>query len=47
MKFEAPENFKFYCEVCDRGFKVEEKYKAHCDSHKTVRDLVKLINLLY
>jgi hypothetical protein len=31
-----PENNKFNCEVCDRGFKDEEKYQEHCATHETV-----------
>lgn len=34
-KRDLPENNKFYCEACDRGFKTEEKYKEHCDTHQT------------
>ncbi len=35
-KRDLPENNKFYCEVCDRGYKNEEKYKEHNDSHVQV-----------
>ena len=34
---ESSDNDKFYCESCDRGFKVEDKYKEHCMTHRTVR----------
>ena len=34
-KRDLPENNKFYCEVCDRGFKLEEKYNEHLDTHET------------
>jgi len=34
-KRELPENNAFYCEVCDRGFKTEEKYDEHCGTHVT------------
>ena len=33
----SPEQDEFYCESCDRGFKIEEKYKEHCMTHKTVQ----------
>lgn len=34
-KRDLPENNQFFCEVCDRGFKTEDKYTEHCQSHKT------------
>jgi hypothetical protein len=37
-KRDLPENNKFYCEVCDRGFKTEDKYDEHCATHETVRN---------
>lgn len=39
-KRDLPENNKFYCEVCDRGFKTDEKYVEHCATHKTVIHLL-------
>ena len=36
-KNDLPENNKYYCESCDRGFKFEDKYAEHCLTHKTVR----------
>ncbi len=38
-KRDLPENNQFYCEVCDRGFKTDEKYAEHCATHKTVFSL--------
>lgn len=35
-KRELPENNNFFCEVCDRGFKTDEKYQEHCATHRTV-----------
>lgn len=35
-KRDLPENNKYYCEVCDRGFKIEEKYNEHLATHETV-----------
>ncbi|XP_076435394.1 FMR1-interacting protein NUFIP1-like [Babylonia areolata] len=32
-KRDLPENNKFHCEVCDRGFKTEEKYEEHLSQH--------------
>ncbi|XP_060069431.1 FMR1-interacting protein NUFIP1-like [Ylistrum balloti] len=32
-KRELPENNKFSCDICERGFKTEEKYKEHTDGH--------------
>ncbi|XP_033761201.1 nuclear fragile X mental retardation-interacting protein 1-like [Pecten maximus] len=32
-KRELPENNKFSCDICERGFKTEEKYKEHADGH--------------
>ncbi|OWF47893.1 nuclear fragile X mental retardation-interacting protein 1-like [Mizuhopecten yessoensis] len=32
-KRELPENNKFSCDICERGFKTEEKYKEHVDGH--------------
>ncbi|CAF0840331.1 unnamed protein product [Brachionus calyciflorus] len=34
-KRDLPENNKFYCEVCDRGFKTDEKYQEHLSTHIT------------
>ena len=36
-KRELPENNKFSCEVCDRGYKTEEKYLEHKAGHEKVR----------
>ena len=36
-KRDLPENNKFYCEVCDRGFKDEPKYNEHVATHQTVK----------
>lgn len=33
-KRDLPENNKFYCETCDRGYKDEDKYKLHLDTHE-------------
>lgn len=33
-KRDLPENNKYYCDVCDRGYKDEDKYKLHCDQHE-------------
>ncbi len=39
----SPEQDKFYCESCERGFKVEEKYNEHCQTHKTVNFIMFII----
>lgn len=36
-KRDLPENNRFYCEVCDRGFKTDEKYQEHLGTHTTVK----------
>jgi len=33
-KRELPENNKFYCEACDRGFKCDDKFKEHLATHR-------------
>ncbi|XP_053404461.1 FMR1-interacting protein NUFIP1-like [Mercenaria mercenaria] len=33
-KRDLPENNKYYCDSCDRGYKDEDKYKLHCDQHE-------------
>jgi hypothetical protein len=32
-KRDLPENNKYFCEVCDRGFKSDDKYQEHCATH--------------
>ena len=31
---DLPENNKFVCETCDRGFKTAEKHQEHIDGHQ-------------
>ncbi|XP_013401264.1 nuclear fragile X mental retardation-interacting protein 1 [Lingula anatina] len=33
-KRDLPENNKFYCDACDRGFKTDDKFKEHVDGHQ-------------
>ncbi|XP_060551200.1 FMR1-interacting protein NUFIP1-like [Ruditapes philippinarum] len=33
-KRDLPENNRFYCDSCDRGYKDEDKYKLHLDQHQ-------------
>jgi len=33
---EKPENYTFFCDRCDRGFKTEEKYNEHTAQHEKV-----------
>ena len=33
---DLPENNKYFCETCEKGFNTEEKYKVHTDSHEVV-----------
>lgn len=35
-KRDLPENNAFHCEVCDRGFKTEEKLQEHVNEHEHV-----------
>ena len=35
-KRDLPENNAFHCEVCDRGFKTEEKFQEHFNEHEHV-----------
>lgn len=35
-KRDLPENNVYFCDICDRGFKTEEKYKEHVDGHVKV-----------
>ena len=35
-KRDLPENNAFHCEVCDRGFKTEEKFQEHVSQHEHV-----------
>lgn len=42
-KRDLPENNMFLCEVCDRGFKTEDRYKEHISLHEQVRELFDLI----
>ena len=35
-KRDLPENNKFYCDICDRGFKTEEKHQEHVNGHQQV-----------
>lgn len=37
-KRDLPENCAFYCDVCDRGFKTEEKLKEHTDGHEKCKE---------
>ena len=36
-KRDLPEWNVHFCEICDRGFKTEEKFKEHTDEHTKVR----------
>ena len=36
-KRELPENNKFYCDTCDRGYKDEDKFELHIQDHKQVQ----------
>ena len=36
---DLPENYNYFCETCDRGFKEEDKYKIHINGHETVSTL--------
>ena len=35
-KRDLPENNAFHCEVCDWGFKTEEKFQEHVNEHEHV-----------
>jgi len=39
-KRDLPENNRFFCEACDRGYKDEEKYNLHVAGHQKVHLLV-------
>ena len=45
-KKDLPQNYAFYCDVCDRGFPTEEKSKEHIDQHEKVSYKFE-VNLLF
>ena len=45
-KRDLPENNKFFCDICDRGYKDEDKFKEHNDGHEKVGTSAETINHL-
>lgn len=42
-KRDLPENNAYFCEVCDRGFKAEDLYTNHVNSHEKVTGKCKIL----